>query len=142
VLWLVARSSTYALTDRRLLMAIGVAFPSVFNVPLHLVEQVAARNFRNGAGDVALELRDGNRIGYLFLWPHARPWQLSRPQPMLRGLPEVGPVAEQLRDAVLKAMEDSDGRVDSHEGVRYSLQDDDGVEILSNRRPTRETQQA
>lgn len=140
--WLVARSSTYALTDRRLVMSIGVAFPSVFNVPLHLVEQVAVRDFRDGAGDVAFELGEGNRIGYLFLWPHARPWRLSRPQPMLRGLPEVGPVAGMIRDAVLKARDEETGRVDSGEGVIYSLQDDDGVEILSNRRPPREPQQA
>lgn len=140
--WLVARSSSYALTDRRLVMSIGVAFPSVFNVPLRLIEQVAVRNFRDGAGDVALELREGNRIGYLFLWPHARPWRITRPQPMLRGLPEVGPVAERIRDGVLKALAEEGEPVDVQQGVIYSLQDDDGIEILSNRRPSREQQQA
>jgi hypothetical protein len=31
----------------------------------------------------------GKRIAYLHLWPHARPWQLKRPQPLLRALPDA-----------------------------------------------------
>ena len=39
-------------------------------------------------------------LGYLLLWPHARPWRFSRPQPMLRALPGVAQVAETLAAAV------------------------------------------
>jgi len=140
--WLVARNSVYTLTDRRLVMQIGVAFPSVFNVPLNLIEQVAVKEYGDGAGDVALDLREGNRIGYLFLWPHTRPWRLSQPQPMLRGLPEVEGVAEQMRAAVVAGRTEMTDPGDSAGQVIYSVQDEDGTEILSNRRAPGEPQQA
>ena len=74
--WLVARTSVYALTDRRIVMRIGVAFPAVFNLPLELVGDAWIRTERDGSGDIALALDGSDRIGYLFLWPHVRPWRL------------------------------------------------------------------
>jgi hypothetical protein len=50
--------------------------------------------------DITLSLGAGERIGYLMIWPHARPWRYSRPEPMLRSLPNPDGVAELLADAL------------------------------------------
>jgi hypothetical protein len=50
-------------------------------------------------GDIAIELDGPDRIAYLHLWPHARPWELNRPQPMLRALADVAAVGSLLHTA-------------------------------------------
>ena len=140
--WLVARESVYAVTDRRIVMRIGVAFPSVVNLPFSLIEEAQLRRYRDGSGDVAFELRGDDRIGYVFLWPHTRPWRVRKPQPMLRGLAEVAPVAETVQKAILRYRETEPDTAELPKGVHYALLDDDGTEVLSNRRPPREPQEA
>ena len=135
--WLVARSSVYALTDQRIVMRVGVAFPSVFNLPLSLIGDAWQREYPDGTGDVAFELRGTDRIGYAFLWPHVRPWRLRDPQPMLRGLVTVAPVGELIRETLGEARP-AMPPTSERRGVVYSVMDDDGIEILSNRRPDRE----
>lgn len=39
-------------------------------------------------------------FAWLVLWSHARAWHVTRPQPMLRCVPEAQKVAELLADAV------------------------------------------
>jgi hypothetical protein len=58
------------------------------------------REGRHGHGDIALTLAPGVRIGYVHLWPHARPWQVRWPQPMLRALPDSAHVATLLANAL------------------------------------------
>jgi Bacterial PH domain len=82
----VARSTVYAITDRRVVLRIGLAMPTTLNIPLALVEGADLREFGDGSGEIALSLGGTDRFAYFLLWPHARPWQLKHPQPMLRGL--------------------------------------------------------
>ena len=51
------------------------------------------------SGDIALELKGADRIGYLHLWPHARPWHVGKPQPSLRCLRDAAAVGEVLQRA-------------------------------------------
>lgn len=139
--WLVARTTTYALTDRRIVMRLGVAFPSVFNLPLEMVGDAWIRVYPDASGDVAFQVQGSDRIGYAFLWPHVRPWRVKDPQPMFRGLVEVAAVGEQIRSAVKAAHATAEPITERREVV-YSVMDDDGIEILSNRRPDREPQEA
>lgn len=83
---LTARSTVYAVTERRLAMRTGIVVPFFFNVPLRLVDGVALRGFTAGGGEVAIALGGDGRLAWLHLWPHVRPWRLSRPEPMLRAL--------------------------------------------------------
>ena len=39
---------------------------------------------------------DDRPLTFAVLWPHARPWHLSRPQPMLRCIPDAQSVAQML----------------------------------------------
>ena len=97
---LVARTTVYAVTDRRLVLRIGVAIPAVLNVPLEQIDAVDLRAVRAGAGDVTVSLAGGARVAYLLLWPHARPWRYARPEPALRGIADASAVGVVLADAV------------------------------------------
>lgn len=97
--WLSARTTVYTLTDRRIVMRIGIVLSITFNVPLRHIESAHLRPLADGHGDIALTLTPGERIAYLHLWPHARPWQLRRTQPMLRCIPDAARVGERLAQA-------------------------------------------
>ena len=90
--WLTARTTIYSVTDKRVVMRIGVALPLTLNLPFGAIESAALGRHANGCGDIPLTLSKGG-FGYLVLWPHARPWQFKRPQPMLRSLPDAERVA-------------------------------------------------
>lgn len=103
--WLMARAiangTTYAITDRRIVMRFGVIFPLTINVPLHYVEGASARQFPDRTGQIAVQLSKKESIAWIVLFPHVRPWEFSRPQPLLRGLTDPVKVGEVLRAAVL-----------------------------------------
>ena len=100
--WLMSRTTTYVITDRRVVFQVGVAFTRTINIPLALVTDVSSRERKRGI-DIALTLRRPNKIAWLALWPHARSTKLSAPEPMLRALPPASPAAAILADAVRRA---------------------------------------
>ena len=77
-----------------------VALPVTHNLPFAQLDSAALRAFTDGSGDLPLQLRPGLRIAYLQLWPHARPWRLTRTEPMLRSVPEADAVAAILARAL------------------------------------------
>ncbi len=103
--WLVCRTTVYTITDRRMVMRIGVAFPMSLNLPFRSIEGASLRAFPDGKGDIPVSLLPNARIAYLYLWPHARPWRLSRAEPMLRAVPDAALVAQVLGRALAAAAE-------------------------------------
>lgn len=99
IAWLSARTTLYTLTDRRLVMRVGIVLTVSYNLPLRCIDEANVHPLAGGHGDLALMLRPDARIAYLHLWPHARPWHLRRTQPMLRCLPQVDDVAARLAQA-------------------------------------------
>ncbi|MGY0195790.1 photosynthetic complex putative assembly protein PuhB [Leptothrix sp. BB-4] len=97
--WLMARSTLYTITSRRVVMRIGVVLGITFNLPLARIATARLKPHRDGSGDLALVLSGGDRIAYLHLWPHVRPWHLKSTEPMLRGLPDAELAAERLTQA-------------------------------------------
>jgi hypothetical protein len=97
--WLTARTTVYTLTDRRVVMRIGIVLTLTFNLPLARIAAAALRDDAAGCGDIVLTLGGDDRIAYAHLWPHARPWCLTRPQPMLRSVPDAARVAGLLSHA-------------------------------------------
>ena len=95
-----ARATVYSITSKRVVMRFGVAFPMTFNLPFRRLAAADLSARAEGDGDIALRLSGQGKIAWLHLWPHARPWHFSKPQPMLRGLPEAAKVAALLSGAV------------------------------------------
>lgn len=98
--WLAARSAVYTLTNRRLVMRIGIVLNITFNLPLSVVSSAGLKMFKDGTGDIPLTLSGEDNIAYPHLWPHARPWQIKRTQPMLRCVPHAARVGALLTEAV------------------------------------------
>ena len=97
---MVARTSVYTLTERRIVLRIGVALGGSINLPFRAIESVDLRLYPDGSGDIALLLDGQTRIGMNTLWPHVRPWHTRRVQPMLRAVPDAARVARLLGDAL------------------------------------------
>ncbi len=87
--WLYSRTTVYTITNKRVVIRFGVALPKAFNIPFAIIESASAKTLANGAGDLALTLKDGNKIAFAHLWPNARPWRLASPEPTFRALPDV-----------------------------------------------------
>ena len=104
--WLSARSTVYTLTNRRVVLRIGIALPQCINLPLTAIETAGLAVFAEGDGDLPLTLKGPSRLSYLQLWPHARAWRIGKPQPMLRAVPDAANVARLLTDALLAAVPD------------------------------------
>lgn len=97
--WLSARTTIYTLTNKRVVMRIGIVLTVSFNLPLRWLAAAHLKANADGSGDIALELKGADRIGYLHLWPHARPWHVGKPQPSLRCLPDGVAVGDVLHRA-------------------------------------------
>lgn len=101
--YLASRSAVYTLTDRRIVMRIGIVLSVTFNLPLKTLTAAGLKVNSDGTGDIPLSLQSEFNIAYLHLWPHARPWQLRHTQPMLRSIANVERVATLLTKATLAA---------------------------------------
>jgi Bacterial PH domain len=99
--WLMAKSTTYAITNHRVFLRIGVALSITVTVPFKTIRSADLRTFADGTGDLPMSLTGHDRLAYLHLWPHARPWQLKDTAPMLRAVPNAKQVAEILATALL-----------------------------------------
>ena len=97
--WLSSRTTVYTLTDRRVVMRIGIVLSLTFNLPLKRLATAGLRLHTGGTGDIPLALARGDTIAYLHLWLHARPWRVAQPEPMLRAVPNAAVVSAQLADA-------------------------------------------
>jgi hypothetical protein len=97
---LIRRTTVYTVTDRRVVMRIGIVLTVTFNLPYRAIDGASLRLGARGHGDIVLTINGESRVGYIHLWPHARPWHVRSPQPMLRALPDAQRVAALLARAL------------------------------------------
>ncbi|MEL6323810.1 MAG: photosynthetic complex putative assembly protein PuhB [Pseudomonadota bacterium] len=94
-----SRAALFTLTSERIVMRHGIALRKYFNLPFD--RMVGAQLKRHGSvGDIALEITGPHRIGYLHLWPFARPFRYGQPVPMLRAIETPDHVSRLLAEAV------------------------------------------
>jgi len=100
-----ARTTKYTITNARIVMRFGIGLPLVVNVPFRIVEEANWSDTGKGMGNIALRIdtRGGTRLWWAHLWPHARPWAVRNPEPMLRALPQGQSVAHLLGIALSEA---------------------------------------
>lgn len=107
--WAAAWTSLYTITNRRVVMRVGIAVDKCVNLPFARIVGAQVRlpgrtggGAGGGVGDIALQLAPDSRIGWLVFWPHVRPLPLTVPVPRLTAVPEAARVAAVLRDALLE----------------------------------------
>ena len=97
--WWSARTTLYTLTNKRLVMRVGIVLSLTFNLPLRRIRGADVLMLSEGRADIALQLPPEDRIGWFHLWPHQRAWHLKHPQPTLRCIPNGKAVSELLLKA-------------------------------------------
>ncbi|MEL6830504.1 MAG: photosynthetic complex putative assembly protein PuhB [Pseudomonadota bacterium] len=100
---LMVRSTMYTITSQRVVIRFGVAIRKYINLPFSQIASAALKPHGNRAGDIAFNLNEGGKLGWLHLWPHVRPFRLWSQQPMLRAIAEPQTVAARLIEAIQKA---------------------------------------
>lgn len=96
----VSRGTVYSITNRRVVLHVGLALPVTLNLPLERVASADLRSGADGSGDLSLTLVGNDRFSYVVLWPSARPWRFSPAQPTLRGLANAEQPAQVLARAL------------------------------------------
>jgi hypothetical protein len=119
--WLIARTTTYTITQKRVVLTYGMALPKSLNLPFSAIESADMKLHPNGTGDIALRLPASKRLSYLLLWPHVRSGAQGRAQPVLRCIPTPNEASEILARAVAiaqplaaEALVVSDARAPAH----------------------------
>ncbi len=92
--WGLAWSTTYTITTARVIVDYGLALPKSVSIPFASVDGAQLRSEGRTAGDLVLDLRRGEKVSYLLLWPHVRPGSQMHAQPMLRALNDVAVPAQ------------------------------------------------
>lgn len=98
----VARTTIYTLTDKRVVLRIGVALNKCINLPLACLSAAHLKALGDGHGSIVLDIKGPSPLGYFTLWPHARSLRLVKPKPMLRAIPDAQHVAGLLLRATSK----------------------------------------
>ena len=115
--WLSARTTAYTLTDQRVVMRVGIVLTLTFNLPLKHICAASLQVKGKGFGDIPLALAENTRIAWIHLWPHTRPWRVTRPEPMLRCVPDAASLASLLSQAWVKATGNHEALAKSAESI-------------------------
>ncbi|HQT66912.1 MAG: hypothetical protein B7Z78_01200 [Rhodospirillales bacterium 20-60-12] len=98
--WFIARSTTYTITSKRVVITYGVALPKSINLPFRTIDAVDMRRHADGTGDIALRLQEQSRLSYLLLWPHVKAGKQGRNEPVLRCIPAPESAARMLGEGL------------------------------------------
>ena len=103
--YFISATTVYSITDKRVVMRIGIILNLSLNIPFSKIETAAFRPYPDKSGDISLNLVPENKIAYLHLWPHCRPWFFSSPRPRLSCLKDAEVVASVLTSSWEKQKE-------------------------------------
>jgi hypothetical protein len=100
IAWLHARATVYTITSRRVVLRIGVAIPTTWNLPFARLASADLIVRQDGDGDIVMHLKAPDKVAWLHLWPHTQPWHLSRARPTLRTIDDPRRVADLLSRSI------------------------------------------
>jgi Bacterial PH domain len=98
---LIAKTTIYSLTSKRIVMRYGIAFPITLNIPFNEIAAIDCKAYPNDSSDIALSTSGPLRMSYLNLWPHARSWEVDPAQPALRMLADGQSIARMVAEAMI-----------------------------------------
>ena len=83
-------------------MRVGVALPITLNLPFSKLAAAAGKKVssKTNSGNLSFDVLPEERIGWLMVWPHTRPWHMTRAQPSFRHIDNFDAVAETLATAL------------------------------------------
>jgi len=90
--WMTARTTVYTLTNKRMVLRLGIVLTVAFNLPLRRIAAADIRALDEGFGDITLALQGEDRIAWVHLWPSVRPWRIQNPNRPCAPLPMCTPL--------------------------------------------------
>ena len=87
--WGVQKTTLYTITNKRVVMRIGVALSATFNLPFTRIVSADMREGKDGSGDIALTLKPGDKLSWLVFWPHVRGFKKGALMPQMICLKDV-----------------------------------------------------
>jgi Bacterial PH domain len=111
-----AKTTRYTLTSKRALMKVGIALPVIINLPFRQIDGASFAHTAKGFGTIVFKTGGETRLAYLLLWPHAKPWHFTKPQPAFRDIADVETVASRLAFALGGQMPVSETRLSAPQG--------------------------
>lgn len=94
-----ATTTMYTLTNRRIVMRVGIVLTVTFNLPYKTLGSADLKLYKDGTGDIPMQIATEDKIAFFHLWPHVRPWRVATPEPMMRCVPNAKVVAAILTEA-------------------------------------------
>jgi hypothetical protein len=105
--WGVQKTTMYTITNKRVVMRIGVALSATFNLPFTRIVSADMREGKDGVGDIALTLAPGDKLSWLVFWPHVRGFRKGALMPQMICLEDVA-IAGNVLSAALAGSRRSD----------------------------------
>ena len=100
IAWAIGKTTVYTVTNKRLVMRVGIALPMTVNIPFSKIVSVDRRHIAGDCGDLSITLAGPERVSWLMLWPHVRMWKLRWPTPVLRCLPRLDRASDIIASAL------------------------------------------
>jgi hypothetical protein len=97
--WLIARTTTYTITSKRVVITYGMALPKSLNLPFVAIEGAQLGDHEDGTGDILIQVPAAKKLAFLLLWPHVQSGKKGRVSPVLRCIARPAEVAALLRQA-------------------------------------------
>lgn len=98
--FVISRAAVFTITNHRVVLRHGAAIRKYVNVPFSKMSGAQLKRRGARVGDISLQLDSHKKPPYLHLWPFARPFKYSNPQPTMRGVKDAESVAQILARAV------------------------------------------
>ena len=110
-----ATTAMYTLTNRRIVMRVGIVLTVTFNFPYKTLSSADLKLYKDGTGDIPIQIATEDKIAFFHLWPHVRPWRVANPEPMLRCVPDAQQVAQLLTEAWMQSTDSNNIKIEEIE---------------------------
>lgn len=94
--WGVRKTTVYTVTNKRIVMRIGVALSVTYNIPFKQITGAEMLRNDDGTGNIALTLTKASGLSWFAMWPHVRGSIFAPVTPRLTGLKDVEAVASDI----------------------------------------------
>jgi len=130
--YLIARTTIYTITNKRLVMRFGVALPITFQFPFSQIDAADVMRIGRDGGNIAFTLKEHTKVSWAVLWPHVRAWKVARPQPTIRAVADVLSVSSLLADLLKQAHQQTEEYSKSREtAARPQLDETKTVPVMA-----------
>ncbi len=106
--YLTCKTAVYTLTNKRVVMRIGIILTLTFNIPFKQILASDYKKHADGSGDISFRIDPSTKIAFIHLWPHCRFKSFAHPEPAMRCISNVDEIALSVHHAWIKNSEKSE----------------------------------